>query len=222
MYTLRALSHTCRRLRASVLPLLWKIVHVDSVAEFGKIREAFRAAPHIARYAKCFLFRWHYVDFKEFVNYPAENGTLLDMAFCDRQRLREDRAKAEGRKIKSSEESSGSSNLQFIHIGSTDSILVRYDDTAHKVSESGPDGNGKDARIQSAEDFNNCAIEVISQLTSLETFGWDTPVTPLPLAAFNALAGLNTLTSLQFGISVHRGNLHACEHPRPVTQEAWF
>lgn len=56
--TLRALSQTCRSLRAFTLPLLWSVVHVEELDELARLRETFRVSPHLARHVHCFCFSW--------------------------------------------------------------------------------------------------------------------------------------------------------------------
>lgn len=88
LQTLRALSHTCRSLRAYTLPILWAVVHVETVHELGKLRDALRDAPHIAPLIRHFMFTWDMNEDEDKCEpYPDEHGSLLDMAFIDRGAL---------------------------------------------------------------------------------------------------------------------------------------
>lgn len=75
----------------------------------------------------------------------------------------------------------------------------------------GPDGAGEDRLIKNAEQFTQCITEVVVQLPSLETFGGETPVLPIPRGVFDLLARLRTLTDLRLVFSTFRGNLSTCE-----------
>ena len=48
-------------------------------------------------------------------------------------------------------------------------------------------------------------------MTSLEAFGFGSPVTPMPRGVFDALAQLTTLEILHLDLSTHRDNVHDCE-----------
>lgn len=74
---------------------------------------------------------------------------------------------------------------------------------SHTVKKGGvgPDDNGEDHLLKSPAEFFACVDEIVSQLSSLQTFGWDTPFTPVPVGAFAALASLTTLTSLHLPLS---------------------
>lgn len=56
-----------------------------------------------------------------------------------------------------------------------------------KVYRSGPDFAGEHPTIKDATQFNDCFTEVISQLTSLETFRWESDLTPIPADVFEIL-----------------------------------
>lgn len=96
MLTLRALSQTCRRLRAFALPLLWQIVHVDSVQELGRLRETLRVLPFVAQHVKVFLMRWEVPRLYSTPYLNKSGKTLLDFAFSDRSSLWAQFAKREG------------------------------------------------------------------------------------------------------------------------------
>lgn len=86
--TLRALSHTCQRLRALTLPLLWSVVHIRRVCHLGKLRDVLRDAPHLALLIRHFAFVWQMNDdIDDCHTYCSEYETVLDMAFIDRGAL---------------------------------------------------------------------------------------------------------------------------------------
>lgn len=68
--------------------------------------------------------------------------------------------------------------------------LAAYDWTTVARYGRGPDGNGEDKLIKSPEDLLACSVEVVSSLVSLELFGWETTVTPMPSGVFDALLKL--------------------------------
>lgn len=75
----------------------------------------------------------------------------------------------------------------------------------------GPDGKGFDEHITSAQQFTECITEVTSLLTSLDSFDWDTVVTPMPRGVIDALARLDALTDLRITFSIRRSNLDESE-----------
>lgn len=103
---LRSLSQTCRSLRAYVLPLLWRTVHISSISELGRLRDILRSTPSIAPLVRHFSFFWDMnEDYHRCNPYSEEHGTLLDMAFIDRgalwERIRdENNCKARSRYVK--------------------------------------------------------------------------------------------------------------------------
>lgn len=98
--TLRALSHTCRRLRRLALPLLWAVFQVRTVDELGRLRDVLREAPYIAPLIQQFTFMWTMNgDYRRCDPYSAEHGSLLDMAFIDRGALWEQTRKQHRCKI---------------------------------------------------------------------------------------------------------------------------
>lgn len=54
LLTLRALSQTCRSLRAFTLPMLWAECHISRVAELPRLVQTLRSSPHIAGYVRSF------------------------------------------------------------------------------------------------------------------------------------------------------------------------
>lgn len=212
---LRVLSQTCRALRAFALPLLWEVVHVQSVEELGRLAEVLRVSPHLARYVKNFCLLWRYFDADSLDYsldyYPVEYGPLLDMAFRDRRQMWLTLAELHGCEIQR-----GVSNSRFFQFNGQalrepGRAVTSSSSEEARVDFSGPDGNGEDRFIKNAEQFNECIIEVVYQLTSLQTFGWDTKVTPIPPGACDALSQLDTLTALHVNMETRRGNVHSCE-----------
>lgn len=91
LQTLRALSQTCKSLRAYTLPMLWSVVHIKTLRELGELRDVLREAPYIAPLIRHFTFLWNMNgDFEKCSPYPNEHGTVLDMAFVDRGALWEE------------------------------------------------------------------------------------------------------------------------------------
>lgn len=225
---LRSLARTCRSLRAFAMPLLWSIVHVDSISELGRIRDILRLSPDIAKYIRCFCFLWNLDDpygLTIYEDYPTSYGAILDMAFRDRTQMWKDLAQELGCEIERDppesyfEINKGTSEAKIIpepgqtyekaDYGPSDD--GRWDYDAPRVGTHGPDGDGEDKRIKNAEDFNSCILEIVSKLSCLETFGWSSIVTPIPVEVFAVLANLSNLTSFHTAMSTHRNNLSACE-----------
>ena len=98
LQTLRALSHTCKCLRALTLPLLWSVVHVKTAEEMGRLRDVLRQATYLAPLIRHFSFLWDMnEEYFQFNIYPQECGSLLDIAFADRGALWEQARISEGR-----------------------------------------------------------------------------------------------------------------------------
>lgn len=115
---LRALSHTCRSLRAHTLPLLWEVVHVKKVSELGRLRDALRDAPCIAALIRHVTFMWDMNgDCFACKSYPKEHGSLLDMAFIDRGALWERTRRACGAPIEYQDPDSLRPSAYFRHNG---------------------------------------------------------------------------------------------------------
>lgn len=218
--TLRSLTQTCRTLRALALPRLWEHVHVFSVAELGRLREVLRASPEIAQHIRSFVFAWEIHD--DCSSFPAKEGTKLDLAFKDRWRVWALLRQQYKRPVQWDAEHQ---QWAFTHDG------VRYpapgtcpsfegtqstkqdwlSASTERVGGHGPDGEGEDRVVKNADDFNSTAIEIVTQLSSLETFKWSCNVASLPAPACEALKQC-TLTSLTYGyIERGRESIHACE-----------
>lgn len=202
--TLRALSQTCKFLRALALPVLWSVVHVDSVAQLGRLRETLRVSPQLGQLVRTFCFLWWDYSGNDYRHYPEQEGALLDMAFRDRRQMWEDLAKKHDCKISTRRNGHRSFRLHG-----------RVFQEPPIEGSTGPDGNGEDLLIKSSEQFTRCIIEVVSQLSSLHAFGWSTGMTPMPLGVFNALLSLETLTSLHLSMILHRCVVDACEFAHP-------
>lgn len=220
----RTLSRTCRSLRAFVQPYLWEIVQFETVDELGKLAEALRAEPHLGAYIRHFKFSWWMnVDSRYCEPYPKEHGTLLDMAFIDRGELW-DRARQEFGGLLRGNRAEG---WYFDHDGTrynqpgmeSELVLGKFKDDqptsmepedveslAINKERSGPDGLGEDARIKSAKDFDDVFSEVAAQLTSVQSFQWQSRVTPMPVGVFEALRTAKHLAAFHFNLAVNRGN----------------
>lgn len=183
---LRSLSHTCRSLRAYALPLLWSVVQLATVRELGKLRDILRAAPHLAEYIRYFSFRWNmaYKEVDKCKRYPPEEGSLLDLAFLDRKVLWE-RTKGD-RQVYDDKHGYSSMidgcDLPYFYLRDGD-----VNNTFRQPSGSGPDEKGPDLRIRSSQDFDDCCVEIVNQLSSLQNFRWACEVTSMSLGVFEAL-----------------------------------
>lgn len=62
---LRVLSHTCRSLRAYALPLLWGVVHVDTLDELGRLRDAPRGTTNRTSRSPLLVLLEHGPRFRE-------------------------------------------------------------------------------------------------------------------------------------------------------------
>lgn len=221
MLTLRALSQTCRRLRAFTLPLLWKHVHVDSVTELGRLVETLKVLPFVAQHVKVFLMRWNGPG-KQPDHAPlfgVQEISPLDFAFSDRSQTWAQLAEREGiintdsmqREVQhhaGTYAPQASFRIGAIEYrdpgrpplidGRDPSIVDSYDWAAPRVGGSGPDGKGEDRLIKNAEDFNQAVTEVI---TRLECFGWSTKLARMSLEAFQALERLPRLLRLHLDLT---------------------
>lgn len=207
--TLRSLSCTCKALRAVVLPILWSVCHIHTVHELGEIRDALRASPHLARCVRAFSFLWCAPDADKLYWYAEDRGTLLELAFAsDRWQLWHDVAEEHGCEIEES------SRGRYFVLDGKDfdepgrppmDVAASSGLPAHgRLGTRGPDGWGEDTRIKTPQQFNESIVEVVSQLTSLQSFAWDAAGIPVPQGAFDALRKLDELKSLRLNMSVHR------------------
>lgn len=203
-------------------------LHVKTVRELGRLRETLRISPRLAGYIRSFVLLWDMggdCDEHSFwcVPYGKEEGSMLDMAFRDQVQLWEsvrDRYKCQ---VNDEGFVEYRDNYYFEHNNKRYSAPgrcpeVQYsswysalDHTAARYSGDGPDGNGEDPLIKNPDHFLDCCAEIVSQLTSLESFGWQTAVTPLPVGVFKALLKMQRLQALTLTFSVFRGNVLTCE-----------
>lgn len=234
MPTLCALSQTCKRLHSFTLPLIWAVTDVFTVAELGKLREVLRTAPHIATHIRTFRFSWDMDDdFGTCEGYTKEEaGSLLDLAFVDRQSLWEGLLHKHNGKLEcygGTEDEDCTEGFtkwfdrderRYVAPGWTPSferqedgrVWKEYDPHTRNKRGNGPDGDGEDKLIKSSAEFNDCVTEIVSQLTSsLQTLGWECPVTTMAAEAVDALAKLKSITALHIDVSTCRGLVHACE-----------
>lgn len=218
---LRALTQTCHLLRAIALPRLWALVQVHSVEELGRLRETLRASPEIAQHIRSFSFVWGMGGSFNFEGFPTDAGTTLDLAFRDRWKLWNDLRRQHRRRV---QWNAHYEQWEFMHadvryaapgqLPAPRSHKVTKQDwqyaCAQRVGGCGPDDNGEDRLIKNATQFNDCVNEIVTQLSSLEAFGWFSFVAQVPQAALNALRSLR-LRSLGYG-HVCRGR--ECLHAR--------
>lgn len=134
-------------------------------------------------------------------------STWLELAFCDRKSFWNEMAKTSGCKIyKTPNDDLHSDPCGYTRYFQPTGFFPFYKPTAN-----GPDLKGEDRLIKSPQQFNECIADVITQLTSLETFVWCTLLAALPIRACSALASLTSLTSLRLTFDSSRGTCHAGE-----------
>lgn len=75
----------------------------------------------------------------------------------------------------------------------------------------GPDGRGKDKLIKNGRDLESCIVEIVAQLTSLESLCWKSPVLPMPVAIGEVLQAARHLTGLHVSLYLPRQGCHAGE-----------
>lgn len=212
--TLRSLAQTCRTLRAIALPVLWSVCHVESVAQLGRIREALRASPYLVHHVRSFSLLWWPPGQHQLNEYAEEAGTLLDLAFSkDRWQLWRSLAEQHGCDILDTTQ-----GLYFVLDGRQYDEPGRYSKPGDgevpdhgRFGTRGPDGCGEDRLIKTAEQFNECLVEIIAHLTSLEAFGWDSAGIVMPRGVFDALHKLDSLKALHLNMEVHRCSVQMCE-----------
>lgn len=226
---LRALSQTCKLLRSYTLPLLWSSATVCSFDELGRVRETLRVSPGLAAHVRSFEFSWN-PEWIQHWDYYTIGGAKkvfkpLDLAFRNRYTMWLELSRKLGVEIEygvtagriprpeayfmhGNMKSSGPGKPPLIE-GRDPKEVSSYDWNAPRLGEiSGPDGKGQDRLIKSAEDFNSCIIEIISQLTSLQKFSWSSGQVPMPRAAFDALAKLPRITHLHPQLLMDNGDVH--------------
>lgn len=201
---LRSLAQTCRTLRAIALPVLWSVCQIDQMAQLGQVREVLRASPYLAHHVRDFSIAWSAPDADVLDASADEAGTLLELAFgSDRWNLWDDLAKQHGCKVHLAQ---GEDRSFFVLHGK------RYFEPGYALGNQehspenlpqharletvGPDGRGEDRFIKSAEQFNQCIVEVVAQLSSLESFRWDAAGVSMPRGVFDALLKLDGLRNL--------------------------
>lgn len=220
-----SLSHTCQQLRIVALPLLWKTVYIAKVETLGQMYLLLDVSPGIAQHIRTFCFDWKLEpdnDRLDLALYPAEEGTMLDLAFRDRFQLWEEYKKRHGCEgkvnILRTDIDSDTANLYFTNEDGlwfeAPGHCVAEPDVEHtlecylarRVGGSGPDGEGEDRLIKTAAQFRGCIIETVARL-SLTRFEWTSWVTPLPVAAFNLVRANSDLNILQLRFTVYRDNV---------------
>lgn len=73
-----------------------------------------------------------------------------------------------------------------------------------------PNSSDAGACIKNADDFSGCITEIVSQLTSLQSFGWICRVVPMPAGVFEALRKLSSLRELDTNLWFP-GNYQHCK-----------
>lgn len=228
---LRALSQTSHFLRKLTLPQSSRFAHVEvievqTVAELGCLREALRASPDLAERVHSFSFTWRMSEFPEEMDfYPEREGSMIDIAVRDRAHIWHDYAQETGSTIEVEHDDDGQISRHFFHDGfffpepgdhpmiqgdDPDEHPASYDWEAPKQAQ-GPDGRGEDLLIKSPDQLIASLVEVVTQLRSLHTVNWTSPITTMPLGVFQGLRKLNRLKLLQIQVSCLRNEVHARE-----------
>lgn len=225
----RSLSQTCRRLRTFALPLVWAWVEVQTVKQLGELCELLKTVPSIAPLIKSFNFCWDMdgdCTRLRLAAFPHEQGTTLDLAFRDRLEMFDQAMKADGAEPYLYEELDDAGyyvGMALCCNGQTctapgegpDWRAFQEDPAGYDWRSGeggrGPDGNGEDELIKNADQFTQRITEIVSKLTSLKAFAWETPVTPMPRGVYDVLAQLASLERLSLVFSTYRGNLSDCE-----------
>lgn len=227
---LRALSQTCRVTRAFSLPLLWSIVDVRTVSELGRIRETFRVSPHLAHYVRSFFWLWDMGgDSHKMDGYSKEEGSLLSMAFRDRVQMYEEQKRANSRPrcgLANRGTAWGEAyfyaddDCRFVKPGwaerpedCNEAKESKWYDTTYTCHGGGvgPDGKGADKLIKNESELESCMLEVVSQLSSLRRFAWDSPVFSMPIAVGEALEQAESFRALHVRLCLPRQGLHVSE-----------
>lgn len=220
---LRTISETCHFLRDIALPLLWRSIRVRTVSELGRLLESLDASPGLAFHVRSFAFAWELPSqLRDLDVYPSAEGTLLDLAFRDRGRMWELYAKTVNAEIEEEDWLDGWVQRLFYFAGKTfyepvapnfqhsDPGEAFYDPAAPKLA-SGPDGNGEDALIKTADQLVSTLVNIVAKLPSVRTFMWSTSMMPMPMGVLNALEKLPSLKSLHVEFGMYRNVVHARE-----------
>lgn len=227
--TLRSLSSTSQRLREFTLSLVWRCVEINTVKKLGALRDLIGTSQKLAHAIKYFSFEWNMGgDSRSAPALAAGPRSLLELAFCDRMPFWEDLRAKHGKEITFEKEYQGFSSGSFLHRGKAYVAPGRFQGRvtgdAHSydynhTGGSGPDGKGEDARIRNPCQLESCLVDVLTRLTSLEEFMWDTPVMPLPRGAVPVLAARKTLARLDITLHLDGGFIHDCEYDPSVCSD---
>lgn len=217
---IRALSQTCRWLRELTLPLVWPRVEVETVKQLGELHELLKFNPSIAPLIKTFRLLWKMdgdCSERHLNKYPREAGLALDLAFRDRLALWNDLMKEDEDLVRYRNDGEAAiyyGDYKCLPPGrGHDWDAVRDEGPfAYDWLSKGPDGNGEDRLIKNAMQFRKCIIKVVNRLTPLETFGWETEVSPMQPEVFAALEKLTKLSDLRLLVfSTYKHCYSTCE-----------
>lgn len=199
---------------------MWVRVEITTVRQLGELRELFKGAPGLAALIRSFRLLWHMDgDCTHYRLEPMCGFTALDCAFRNRLEIFNRRVKTEAPYLDHELLRCGDGSTYEPPGSEPDWVAVAkvgplgYD-WLQGARGSGPDGKGEDKLIKNATQFTQCINEVVNLLTSLETFGWETKVSPMPQGVFDALARLTTLTDLRLVFSTFKTNLSERESLR--------
>lgn len=198
---------------------------VRTVEELGRLRETLRASPSIAQHIRSFYFNWTMDgDYGMMELYDESEGRLVDLAFRDRVDMWEQAMWEHNGHPMTEGCSTGRPDTSFYDERDwtwyepgcpedPESYDGYYNSGLH-IRGDGPDGNGEDLLIKNASDLESCVLEIVSQLTRLVTFGWDTPVFPVSVEVGAVLEKL-CLATLHLRIcpsrvEVHKGESSSC------------
>lgn len=147
---------------------------------------------------------------------PAEEGTMLDLAFRDRWQMWEELRERYGCETREESEYFDVDGLHFeydgdFYVAPGRPLPEEEGDDAGRLGGDGPDGWGQDKLVKSAADFNDSVDEVVAQLTFLKEFSWCCHTTPISRCAFSSLSKVNSLRVLHLNFSARRSNVYDCE-----------
>lgn len=77
----------------------------------------------------------------------------------------------------------------------------------------GPDDQGSDELISSPDELDTALEEVVSRMTQLDSFAWQTQTAPMPLGVFKALEELTTLRHLHEKYSAYTDSFFVRKSP---------